>query len=254
MTDLVTVIGLVIAAGGDDSDIRSVRIDGDPWSKGRPRHTRQGRTYTRPEDVAAEARTRTALANVVPEPMTGNVAMAAIFYRPNRQRIDADNMLKHICDSATGVIWHDDSQATAVLGVVELDAEHPRTLLAFAPHDSTLGRGTDWTHNCVVCSAPFVVNPRYTMRRFCGDACAATVRSPLAAPVPCAQCASPFRRKTSAQTMCSKACRDTSRQNAPRSNGKPYSRCGRCDTQLTHRRGGICRACFLTSPAAGSAA
>lgn len=245
--ELVEAGRLVVAVGGDESDVQMLLIEGEPWSKARPRHTRNGRTYQKEDDRAAEMRTRNIFADKLLQPMTGNVALAAIFYRSSLHRIDADNMLKHVCDSANGVAWHDDSQVTAIVGVVELDRERPRTLIALAPHTSTMTRGTDWTKVCIRCGDTFVVNPKYTMRKHCGDECAGN-RGALAEPVPCAYCGKPFRRRTTAQALCSETCRHDDRNGRRRASAKPLSQCSTCGVQLDHRRGGRCRACWKTSP------
>lgn len=248
-TDLLRARALVIAAGGDDCDVQALRLDGDPWSKSRPRHTKRGFTYTRPEDRDAELRTRTSLAPAFSQPMTGNVAMAAVFYRSNRQRIDADNMLKHLCDAATGIAWHDDSQVTAVLGVIELDPAHPRTVVAFAPHESSLTRGTDWTNRCQVCLTVFVVDPKQTAKKYCSLACSRQSRGHvLAEPVPCAHCAEPFRRQTTAQKYCGVDCSYAARIGAPKPRKRNYSNCESCGRELAHRRGGRCRECWTSDP------
>lgn len=251
--DMLRATRLVIAIGGDDTDVHTLRIDGDPWSKSRPRHTRTGVTYTAPEDRAAESRTRRILTDALLQPMTGNVAMAAIFYRSNRQRIDADNLLKHVCDSATGPVWEDDCQVTAIVGVIELDADYPRTVVAFAPHDSTLTRGTDWTQDCGWCGNPFLVNSNQPKKKYCGPVCSQRGRGgqDLTVPIPCRQCGEPFRRTTTAQVMCSPGCRVASirGRNKARASDRPFSTCATCGAPLAHRRGGRCRSCWLAAPA-----
>lgn len=244
--DLLRASSLVVAAGGDNYDVMLARLDGDPWSKSRPRHTRTGRTYSLPEDRDAEARTAARLREVAREPASGNVALACIFYRSNRQRIDADNLLKHVCDAANGVLWHDDSQVTAVLGVIELDPAHPRTVVAVAPHFSTLGRGADWTSICARCGREFVVNPKHTAAKYCGRDCSNQARGHvLMEPVPCATCQQPFRRKTTAQRFCCMDCRSAALRGVPRER-LDKSRCLHCDRLLSHRRGGLCRDCWRT--------
>ncbi|MHC9292009.1 RusA family crossover junction endodeoxyribonuclease [Mycobacterium sp. LTG2003] len=124
--------------GGERS--YTLTIPGVPWSKSRPRFTRKGRAFPDPKDVEAEKRTGTFLGATVRRPFTGNVGLACVFYRPTRRRIDADNLLKHVCDSANGVLWIDDSQCTAIAGVIDLDREDPRTVVAIAPHESGMVR------------------------------------------------------------------------------------------------------------------
>lgn len=118
----------------------TLTIPGVPWSKKRPKFTRRGRAYHDPDDKEAEKRTATFLGATVRRPFTGNVALACVFYRPTLRRIDADNLLKHVCDAANGVLWVDDSQCTAVTGVIDLDREDPRTVVAIAPQESGMVR------------------------------------------------------------------------------------------------------------------
>lgn len=221
-----------------------VVIKGEPASKSRPRFTKHGRPYRTKEDVDAEARTASHLRRTFAAPWTGNVALGCVFFRPSKQRIDVDNMLKHVCDAANGIAWIDDSQVTAVYGVAELDAEHPRTVLMFAQHRSTLLRGTDNVRPCEYCGTEFPIVGR-TTKRFCTSACAYKARShDLSAPVPCKHCEQPFRRTTSAQVMCSPECRVESLRGKQKAKAGPLSTCTSCGSELSHRRGGRCRACW----------
>lgn len=115
-------------------------LEGEPASKARHRTSRDGRTYKTSADSAAEARTAWALRRAFKEPWTGNLALGAVFFRPDRRRMDVDNLLKHICDAGNGIAWVDDAQITAVYGVAELDAGDPRTLLVVVRHVSSLVR------------------------------------------------------------------------------------------------------------------
>lgn len=136
----MTRVDDLLEAIGGYGERGKVVIDGVPPIKERPRFS-NGRVYAK--DGNAERSTAYYLKSVIRQPYTGNVALVCIFYRPDRRIVDADNMLKHVCDSANGVLWLDDSQCTAKLGIVELDADQPRTVIAVARHSSTLKRGTD---------------------------------------------------------------------------------------------------------------
>ncbi|KZM72273.1 RusA family crossover junction endodeoxyribonuclease [Nocardia terpenica] len=114
-------------------------LPGDPHPKGRPRFSR-GRAYTADADRDAEARTALLLAQQVSQPLAGNVALTCVFYRRTRRRVDVDNLIKHVMDSANGVLWRDDSQCTSLRGVIELDRENPHTLVLIGPHESSLVR------------------------------------------------------------------------------------------------------------------
>ncbi|MBB5081331.1 RusA family crossover junction endodeoxyribonuclease [Nonomuraea endophytica] len=224
-------------------------IDGEPPSKSRPRFTRNGKPYRTKEDVDAEARTAQHLRRIFDQPWTGNIALGCIFFRPNKQRIDVDNMIKHVCDAANGIAWNDDSQVTAVYGVAELDQQSPRTVLIFAQHRSTLTRGTDNVRPCEYCGTPFELVGR-TTKRFCTAACSYKARGyDLSEPILCKQCGQLFRRTTKAQILCSRECRADSVRGRNRSRGGPPSNCATCGKPLSHRRGGRCRDCWRANPA-----
>lgn len=253
--DYALALGLLLAMNGDASEVRYKLLPGEPASKSRPRFGKGGRAYTSAESRAAEARTSALLRPWLPEPMTGNVAMACVFYRPNRQRIDVDNMLKHVCDAANGLLWHDDSQVTALLGIAQYDANNPRTLLAITAHDSTLGRGTDDVSVCKVCGNHFPRRASEGRNVTCSRECSARARgfAPLREPVPCAQCEQPFVRTTRAQKLCGVECRRAALRgsNRRRASEQPMSTCTTCGAQLAHRRGGRCRSCWAADSAAG---
>lgn len=239
--DLARLLGIV--ANHDRMDI--VTINGAPWSKSRPRFAR-GRTYTAREDADAEKRTLSYLTRV--KPYTGNVALGCVFFRPNRQRIDADNLLKHVCDAANGVIWADDSQITAIMGRVELDPANPRTVVVIGEHISTLTRGTDFHLPCPVCGTPVPNESRVT----CSMECSLIYRGyqSLAEPVPCKQCGKPFVRQTKTRSLCSDNCRVEWLRGARKKAARPFSRCFTCGKELAHRRDGQCRDCWkATRPA-----
>lgn len=244
MLDMFDGLGL-----SDTADsMRMITIPGAPWSKSRPRFARNGHTYTKPEDHDAEKRTATFMRSAVRQPFTGNVGLACLFFRPNRQRIDADNLIKHVCDAANGVLWIDDSQCTAVMGVMELDTDKPRTVIVVGEHESTLRRGTDATIACQVCGGPiYLDNVTGKVPKTCSPKCRLKVpgaAGSLAELVPCLHCGEPFKRVNHAQKLCSTECRYGFIRDKKRASALPFSRCTTCDAELAHRRGGRCRNCW----------
>lgn len=112
---------------------------GQPWAKKRPRISapRAGarpRTHQDPADAAAEKQTREFLTEWLHgtsrrgKPFVTNVYLHLWFHRESRQVVDLDNLIKHFCDAANGVLWVDDCQITAITGRLALDRERPRTL------------------------------------------------------------------------------------------------------------------------------
>lgn len=172
---------VVDAIGGEVSKMITLEIPGNPQPKLRHRQrivAPRGRkpfiqSYADPDDVVAETRTAHYL-RLAFSPIgmaTGNLCLVALFYRESRQPIDGDNMLKHVCDAGNGVSWVDDSQITGSTPIVELDAANPRSVLAFAPHRSTMLRGTDAVGDCRACG-----RPRDLDRLFCSTECAGAGR------------------------------------------------------------------------------
>jgi len=118
-------------------------FDGVPIAKARPRIGARGHAFTPERTRAAEQhlawRFRLAMRNR--EAFAGNLCMACVFFRPDRRRIDGDNMIKLVCDAGNlARAWGDDSQITTKLARVELDAKRPRTEIAIGPMASSLTR------------------------------------------------------------------------------------------------------------------
>ena len=112
--------------------------EGQPISKGRPRFGgRGGHPFTpkRTRDAERDLAWALAKARGPVKTLTGPVAMVAMFYMPTRRRTDADNCVKLLADSATKAhVWADDSQIRAQTIVMELDRDHPRTVVALCPY------------------------------------------------------------------------------------------------------------------------
>lgn len=143
----MTPLDLVIAVEGSRAPAWSVAFvhDGPPIAKARARVTLfrgRPRAYTPDATAAAEAalgwRWRIALRGATYD---GALAIGMLFYRPDRRRIDVDNLVKLVLDAGTKArAWHDDSQITTVVARLELDAARPRTEVALVPSTSTLVR------------------------------------------------------------------------------------------------------------------
>lgn len=238
------VMGLLTSVSASN-EIRCVVVHGDPPSKARTRFTAKGRPYTPKKTVLGEKRIAAALANVGTFP--GNVAVVALFYRASRQRIDVDNLLKAVLDAGTRAnVWDDDSQVTALLGIVEHDREHPRCVIAFGHHSSSLTRGDDARVACEACGTLFFpAGVRRETARWCSRECGTV----LATPIPCARCETPFKRRTGNQKYCGDACRTAALAETKRAathcvNGHPYT------PENTHRTRDGRRRCRQCSAAA----
>lgn len=188
---------------GPQHELRCVIVLGEPPSKARARFTGKGKPYTPKRTVDGEKRLAERFKTVGTFP--GNVAISAIFYRSSRQRVDVDNLLKAVLDAGTRAkLWDDDSQVTALIGILEYDPDEPRAVVAFGQHASTLTRGTDSQIPCEACGTLFYPAGK---RRETARWCSATCRMTLANPVECPICHEPFKRRTSTQKYCSDLCR-----------------------------------------------
>lgn len=169
------------------SSLRTFVLLGNPASKARP---------TKLPELVRRA---------FPAPMNGNVFVVCIFFRSNRQRIDSDNMMKNLLDSATGVLWVDDCQVTAQLGIIELDPARPRTVLAVGEHQSSMGRIGRRVLTCVGCGERF--ESVQHKPKFCSRQCALrSADTQLTEPVPCAGCGALFKRSNHTQKFCRREC------------------------------------------------
>lgn len=141
MDDQQRLTVLLDALDGDLDNAVFFTVHGNPHPKGRPRHG-NGRTYTDPKDEFAEARTAAVMRHHVRRPFTGDVAIACLFFRKNRQVVDVDNLLKHVMDAGNGpmlgktrlpILWADDRQVTDQATKLRVDREAPRTVIGLAP-------------------------------------------------------------------------------------------------------------------------
>lgn len=139
--DTIRALGLWTALGGIDTP-RAAVILGPPERKQRPR---LGGDHVYAPDAEAEEMTAgkivAALSPRERQMMLTNVALVLICYRQDARTIDADNLAKHVMDAGNGVLWLDDVQVTGLAVLVELDRAHPRTVIVFGRHVSTMARG-----------------------------------------------------------------------------------------------------------------
>lgn len=230
-----------------------VVIDGEPRSKARPRFNGSGHAYVDSKQRAAEQELKRYLRASFPEPLPGNLAIACIFFRSSRHRIDCDNLLKHVLDAANTICWADDHQVTAVIGVVELDENSPRTVIAIGPHVSSMYRGApDHLTACETCGKEFAWRKykSHGDRIYCSRKCASLSRGQdLTAPATCLGCGKQFRRVNARQFLCSEACR-LKRMNiqAVARRKYPPAFCMKCGAPVSRPEYLRCRPCFRGDP------
>lgn len=244
----------------DPSDIKAFVHEGAPVSKSRARYNRQTHKFYTPSKTSAEEEALawrfTELTRG--EMIKGCVAIVAIFFRPNYQRIDADNLMKLVMDAATQAkIWKDDCYVTAQASFIELDRERPRTLVAFCPSRSSLDRFYKFT--CEICNKPFTKPGRATFKnpkKFCSQECWAIRNARIRAARRCPRCDKQFQFRTWGQRYCSKECVDAARNDPlvrqKRALQRPWPKCAACGERVSRREYVHCWKCRFHGRKAGS--
>lgn len=224
--------------------MRVAIIEGPPMSKARPRFRQDGRVYASSEQVAAEEAMAVQLKQYIEAPIEGNVAVGCIFFRPNKQRIDVDNMLKHVMDSANGILWHDDSQVTALAGSVELDRERPRTVIVIGDHQTSMTRVGKLfkTFTCLECGSLFE-SKQHKPKYCCRDCWTAATKRMKMEPKRCLACGTTFQPRVKAQKFCSESCRRA----GVRMYQKKTNVCRDCGGPVSRPEYIRCRSCWRES-------
>jgi len=246
-SDLDKVYAMFDLISPDSTELRYLVIDGNPKSKMRPKYG-NGKVYKTKEQKNNEEYLSVNFRRAFNKPYTKNVAIGCIFYRSNRQRIDVDNMLKNVMDAANGIIWLDDSQVTAKIGVLELDVERPRTVIVIGQHDSTMKRDLSTKKKCKTCGKTFEVDSPYwnSKTRYCSRECASLSRGEsLKTKKKCLNCGDYFKRKNYKQKYCSNECRLNAVHKKNRKKPKAY--CEECGKELSKPIYTRCRSCWRGS-------
>lgn len=246
-SDMAKGIAAIASLVEDPEWVRVLVVPGQPYSKARPRFSSKGRVYTPKKQKANEEKIGWYLKKTFDEPYEGSMAVGCIFYRKTRHRIDVDNLLKQVLDSGNTIAWKDDSQVTAQMGVLELDPEEPRTVIAVAPRGGSMHRVAGTTMACRNCGKDF--EPQFHRTKYCSRRCASLTRGKdLRATVPCRWCDKPFKRVTVSQTYCSDGCR---LKGLHKKNLKPPNHCDDCGKKLENRLAARCRPCWKVWVASG---
>lgn len=219
---------------------------GAPLGKGRPRFGRKGQVYTPEQTRKYEKALRDLFAAEVgigaaPDG-TSRFALRCFFVRPNRQRIDCDNMVKAASDAATGVVWGDDSQVQEVIGRMWYRAGEGRAtvLIHRVPDDSPKDR-------CQQCGVEIKSYPSRKSRT-CSNACRLLL---LSVEHTCSECKQAFRiapskRKRPANVYCGRACSIIAlRRRMSARKGAHLRRCEDCGAPVTRREYERCAACSM---------
>lgn len=242
-----------------------------PASKSRPRFDaragRKPRVYTPEQSRAAEEYLALSWRLATKgETKDGALAIACVFFRPNRQRIDVDNMVKLVLDAGTKArVWHDDCQVVCIVARVELDASEPRTEIALVPSASTLNRDMYKSSTCSQCHREFtitmseiVTQQKRVNRRisggFCSTACA---RASTLVMARCTHCGCEFKRKSAGQSLCSNKCKFESAPSRAQAmvlaGKKPDApKCQKCGNRVSRREYLNCAACRTRGRKKGS--
>lgn len=109
-------------------------IPGNPLPKQRPRSSK-GRFYSPSSKEEKRVADHIRAQMDRKKPCGSEVAVTVRFYRGDKRRVDLDNMLKLVLDSANGIIWEDDYLIVQIQARKSYDKEHPRTELEVTSAD-----------------------------------------------------------------------------------------------------------------------
>lgn len=225
-------------------------VEGQPYSKARPRVTTRG-TYTpkvqKANEEALAWQIRLACEH---RPFEAAVEVGLIFYRSNRQRIDIDNLVKQVLDAANGVAWKDDAQVTSIVARKRFDGERPRTVISIRDdHDTNFETPVEREREaqCRRCGIVFryVPYPSQPKPRVCSRTCTQTVV--------CAngECGRKFTPNVKSQRYCTRECaarckkRNRLIADRRRAAARAKDRCQRCGKELARRGAVLCREHWL---------
>lgn len=98
--------------------VLAFQVFGEPVPKGRPRSKAGQPAYTPKRTRDAEKRVRDAFIASHPGfvPLTGRLAVQAVFYRATARHVDTDNLLKLCTDALNRVAFVDDEQIEEIRG------------------------------------------------------------------------------------------------------------------------------------------
>lgn len=110
-------------------------VPGDPKSKGRPRFTRYGSTYTPKTTVEAEKVIKEILTGLGLTPYTERCGVNVEFYCKTLRRTDGDNLMKLVLDACNTLVYTDDYLVEEVRYRIhrKVPGEPPRTEVMFYP-------------------------------------------------------------------------------------------------------------------------
>jgi len=248
VTEGLDLPALMLSAFANEPLITIV-IPGEPRSKARPRFSGKGHVYSDAKQVAHAKLLGWHFLKACPKPLIGGVAVTAVFYRSNSQRIDVDNMTKQILDAANGLLWRDDYQVIGLYCLVRIDPENPRTEIGLCELADVRG-SSRVESSCANCGKAFerLVYPstKKHVPTYCSRVCSRVHRkNPYKTSAKCS-CGQTFMRKQAAQRYCSDTCRLTALHALPRRTGprKPPPKCELCGVVVSRREYTRCRACW----------
>lgn len=168
-------------------------------------------------------------------------SLRCLFFRDSRQKIDCDNLLKAVSDSATGIIWKDDSQVGEIYGKLFLFATPPRVEVVIYKIDDPSQRP-----ECPTCGNPVIAYPSRKVT-YCSLICR---NKPLRVTSLCKQCNESFELPRSVARVnkgfCSRRC--TSKfygQRKSNYRGRATWKCGDCGGAVSRKEYKVCRACSM---------
>lgn len=231
-------------------EVLSLVVNGEPRSKARPRFALKNGKRVAYSDAKQREHARVLglqLQAAMPGPwLTGAVGVGVFFARSTGHRVDIDNLVKQLFDSANRICWQDDAQVTTLFTQLSTDP-NPRTTIVIGRVSQRAGVSEVFQFICGTCRKPSQARrwPSQEPPRFCSRACASLSRGEdLRRPQVCRECGAEFRRVTAAQAFCSNPCRLTALAAMHVKRRRPPSTCSGCGVTVSKPQYKTCRACW----------
>lgn len=140
-----------------------------PWARS---GEKGGQHFVTADTRKAKDRLSTRMATL-PLRLTGNIALALVFFLDHHRQVDVDNLEKLVLDAGNDSgLWRDDSQVTLVYKHASYSSEFPRTEIEIQAYDEPyLKRGRRHWPVCCECQQPFHPKTRKTQPRACSKEC-----------------------------------------------------------------------------------
>lgn len=162
-----------------------------------------------------------------------------LFSIKNRKRIDVDNLIKAVLDSATGIIWRDDNQVREIVAKLITDNGDSASILVYRLIDDS------GIMTCPQCGKKFRRPPSTRGRGYCSIQCYSDANRRT---LKCKECGKDYTLPTSIAAhvrFCSHSCASKYwHKHSPKA-PTPQTKCADCGRKVSRREYVRCLACAI---------